>query len=91
VAGRLFRGLSWAPLALLLGMQWYVRGFDGWGRWAAAPLVLLPVALSVMMVVAGGGLCRREAQAGQPFAATLIAIILAATPALWFGARLLMP
>lgn len=84
---RLFYTIAWLPLALLLGVQFYARQFDGWGRWAAAPLFLLPVILSAVLVTIGVAICRREAAAGRALAAVATATLAAAIPALWFAVR----
>jgi hypothetical protein len=86
---RVFCAIAWLPLALLLGVQFYARQFDGWGRWAAAPLFLLPVMLSAVLVMFGIAICRREAAAGRALAATATATLAAAIPALWFVVRVL--
>jgi hypothetical protein len=86
---RLFYVIAWLPLALLLGVQSYARQFDGWGRWAAAPLFLLPVILSAASVVIGVAICRREAAAGRVLAPIATATLAAAIPALWFVVRVL--
>ena len=86
---RWFYVIAWLPLALLLGVQFYARQFDGWGRWAAAPLFLLPVILSAVCVVIGVAMCRREAAAGRALAAIATATLVAAIPALWFVVRVL--
>lgn len=88
---RLFYAIAWLPLALLFGAQLYAREFDGWGRWAAAPLFLLPVSLSVVLAMTGIAICRREASAGRALAAVATATLAAATPALWFMLRVLAP
>jgi hypothetical protein len=86
---RLFRTISWIPLALALAIQLYARGFEGWGRMATAPLFLLPVILSLALLPVGIRLCRSESKAGAPVRPTAIATIFASVPALWFIARAL--
>lgn len=43
----------WLPPAAWLATWLYVRRFDGWGAWAAAPLFLPALLLSVIMGLAG--------------------------------------
>ena len=86
---RTFFVIAWLPLALLLGLQLYAQQFEGWGRWAAAPLFLVPLVLSVILVGIGIGVCRREARDGRSLMLPASATLAAAIPALWFLARLL--
>ncbi len=84
-----FWATAWLPLGLLVAVQFYAREFDGWGRWATAPLFLAPVLLSVVWTVMGIAIVRREARAGRALAGIATATLAAALPALWFLARLL--
>ena len=86
---RLFRFISWIPLATVIAIEIYTRGFDGWGRWASAPLFLLPVILSGFLVPIGVRMCRNESEGGVPIRPTVLATALAGMPALWFVARAL--
>ena len=86
---RTFFVVAWLPLALLLGLQFYARQFEGWGRWAAAPLFLVPLILSVILVGIGIGVCRREAREGRSLALPASATLASAIPTLWFLARVL--
>lgn len=86
---RWFYVIAWLPIAALLGVQLYARQFEGWGQWAIAPLFLLPVILSVVLVIIGIAICRREAGAGRALAAPATATLAAAIPALWFVVRVL--
>lgn len=87
---RLYRALSWLPLAALLAGFAYVGRYDGWGRWAAAPLLLVPVFLSALMALFGAVVCRREADAGGVTKPTALAAVLAAIPLIWFMIRALL-
>jgi hypothetical protein len=86
---RTFFIIAWLPLALLLGLQFYARQFEGWGRWAVAPLFLAPLILSVILVAIGISVCRREAREGRSVALPASATLASAIPALWFLARAL--
>jgi len=86
---RTFFMIAWLPLALLVGVQLYASQLEGWGRWAAAPLFLVPVILSVILGTIGVSVCRREARAGRSLATVAGATLAAAIPALWFLARVL--
>ena len=86
---RVFLAIAALPLLLLLGAQFYAREFEGWGRWAAAPLFLVPVILSAILVAIGIGVCRREAAAARPLGLAASATLAAGIPLLWFLARVL--
>jgi hypothetical protein len=78
---------AWLPLASLIGVAFYARRFDGWGGWATAPLFLLPVFLSVVLLVIGASEIRDERAAGRIQLGTLAACALGAIPLLWFLLR----
>jgi len=86
---RIFRFISWIPIAVWIATEMYTRGFEGWGQWAAAPMFLVPVVLSAAMVPVGLRLCRDQSRAAGPIRPTAVATLLAAVPALWFLARAL--
>jgi hypothetical protein len=44
---------SWIPLTLWFGTRYSIRGYDGWGAWAAAPMLLPAVFLSIGLGLAG--------------------------------------
>lgn len=82
-AGTIFRLASWIPVATFIAAQLYVDRFDGWGAWAAAPILLAPVAISAGYVGAGVLVVRRERDGGTVRATTWLALCLAAGPCLW--------
>ena len=69
--------LSPLPLVLLGLISIYVRQFEGWGAWAAAPLLIPPFILSFIMGLWGILLIRqakrKNAPEGKLMCATLIA------------------
>jgi hypothetical protein len=85
--GSWFRWGAWLPLATLVGVTFYARRFDGWGSWATAPLFLLPVALSAVLLLIGAFKLRSEQASGQVRRSTLAACALGAAPLLWFLSR----
>jgi hypothetical protein len=88
-SSRLYRWLSWLPLAALLaGFAWVDR-YEGWGRWAAAPILLVPVFLSACLALFGAVVCRREADSGGLSKLTALSAVLAAIPLIWFMIRAL--
>lgn len=74
---RVFIRASWVPLALWVGTLLYLRRLEGWGAWAAAPLLLPSFALSLwwgcLGVVLLGRAVLRDRRADFPvLAATLV-------------------
>jgi hypothetical protein len=83
-----FRFLCWVPVVAWLYARIVVDRYDGWGAWAAAPLLLLPVAVSALFVgVALLALSRPGT--GRPVAWDWIAIGVSALPLLWIALRLI--
>ena len=83
-----FRFLCWVPVATWVWARVEVGRYDGWGAWAAAPLLLVPVAVSALFV--GVGLLvvsRRDYGPRTPWDWTAIAA--AALPLLWIALRLI--
>lgn len=84
------RGLAlacWLPVATLVAIELYVRSFEGWGAWAAAPLFLLPLAFSVAIAGAGAALWLLDLRAGSARASSLIFIAVALIPVFWLFVR----
>lgn len=85
---KFFRYLCWVPVVAWFYARSVVERYDGWGAWAAAPLLLLPVALSALFV--GVGLLvigrSREAPTGS---LDWIAIGVSSLPLLWIALRLI--
>ncbi len=72
------RWLCWLPLGSLLAVELSIRGYDGWGAWAAAPLLLIPGFVSLAVIL--WGLANRP-RPKIPF------MLVAALPLLWLGVR----
>jgi hypothetical protein len=81
-----FRALCWVPAALWILARARVDGYDGWGAWAAAPLLLLPVAVSFLFAGTGFLLVSRPSR-GRRHGGDWIAIGVAALPLLWIALR----
>ncbi len=81
------RWIYWLPLGSLLAIELYVRKFDGWGAWAAAPLLLVPGFISLAIVIPGiyGGVT--EIRAGKLRPATVQYTLVASLPMFWLGVR----
>lgn len=81
------RWLCWLPLASLLAVEVYVRNFDGWGAWAAAPLLLVPGLVSLPIAILGLFDCLAAVRAGAPISAALLPTLVSALPIFWLGVR----
>ncbi len=84
------RVLAWLcgfPLASLLATEVYVSNFDGMGAWAAAPLFLLPMFLSLVITAAGVLQGALEWRQGTARASTAVFTVVALVPLLWLLVR----
>jgi len=73
------------PLAAGIAPLWWGLGSlavsrsEGWGQWAAASLLVLPLGYSLLVGLAGIALCIRAGRGGQPLyrdvAFTLVAFL----------------
>jgi hypothetical protein len=52
-AVKTFSLFSWIPLALWVAANIYISRFEGWGAWAAAPMLIIPLAVSLIFGVIG--------------------------------------
>lgn len=86
-SSRVFAWLFWIPLASLLATEVYVSHFDGRGAWAAAPLFLVPLFLSVVIAGAGVIHCIVELRNRSRLASSVLLTIVAALPVLWLLVR----
>lgn len=85
-----FTLLAFLPTATFAVSWFYVRGFDGWGRLGAAPLLLIPVLVSIPVTVAGVLRLHAERTRGSIRTASVALTALAAVPLVWFLWRLLV-
>jgi len=85
-----FHIAAWVPAVAFAAALAYVAGFEGWGRWSAAPVLLIPVFLSLPLAVAGLLRIRAERVSGGIRAATLLSTSVAALPLAWFLWRLVV-
>lgn len=72
-------GYAWAAAA--------IRRYEGWGQWAAAPMLLLPLGYGLLVALAAIAAARRAQQARRPAAAPLLACAIAVLPWLVVVAR----
>lgn len=84
-----FRLVCWIPAAAWVYTRTVVDRYDGWGAWAAAPLLLVPVAISALFVGVGLLIVGRP-NIGRPGNGDWIAIGVAALPMLWIALRLVL-
>ncbi len=86
---KIYSILSPLPLVLLALISIYVKQFDGWGAWAAAPLLIPPFILSFILGLWGILLIRQakreNAPQGKLMSATLLAGSLAILAILRIG------
>lgn len=85
---RLFLWLSPLPLIVFGIGNWYVDRFEGWGRWAAAPVLLVPILLSLGMGIAGGVSTVMQRRSGNPWGEWLSGTLIAGGLALYFLVKL---
>ena len=86
-SSRTLARLFWVPTACLIAIEVYVSGFDGWGAWAAAPLFLVPLVLSLAIAGAGVVQCILELRAGCTRFSSIVFTVLAGLPLLWLLVR----
>jgi hypothetical protein len=84
-----YRLLCWIPAATWLYARAVVDRYDGWGAWAAAPLLLVPVAISAFFAGVGLLIVGRM-KSGRPTGWDWIAIGVAGLPVLWIAFRLVV-
>jgi hypothetical protein len=78
----------WAPAALWAATLLYLRPYDGWGAWAAAPLLLPSLLLSVAAGACGAFLLGRAIVRRLPLdPGVLAASLLGGAPVLYYGLR----
>ena len=81
---QLYLVTSWIPLASLMALLRYLKQFDGWGAWAAAPLFLPVIGLSAFMGFAGIVLYVRQWRIGHHDLYLLVATLLAGSVAIYY-------
>lgn len=84
---RALRWSGWVPLASVLGIELYIRNFDGWGAWASAPLLLVPAIISLPVVILGLSECVAATRTRAPRLEAFLWTLVAAVPIVWLGVR----
>jgi hypothetical protein len=88
---RTFVRSCWVPAALWVATLLYIRPYDGWGAWAAAPLLLPSVLLSAAWGLLGISLLGRAVTRRQPVdLAVLAATAVGSAPVLYYTLRHLL-
>ena len=82
--------LAFVPAITFIVLLVYVRGYDGWGAWAAAPLLLAPPFVSLPITWIGVRRILTERTRGAIRAATVLLTVVASVPLLWLGWRLVV-
>lgn len=85
---RLFLYLSPFPLIVFAIGNWYVNRFEGWGQWAAAPVLLVPIVLSLGMGITGGVLTAMHRRNQKPWGEWLLGTLVSGGLALYFLTKL---
>ncbi len=85
-----FRLLAWVPAVTWVAMWSYVSRFEGWGRWGAAPLLLVPVVLSLPITIVGLLRLRSERAGAGVAPGTVASTAIAALPLVWLLWRFLI-
>ena len=86
-AERIFCSASWLPVACWIASEVYVSQFEGWGQWAAAPILLLPFFLSIIVAISGLLIIRKHGSDRRSGTYLGACTLLAAVPAIWFVVR----
>ena len=79
--------LCWIPVTVLVGIELYVRNYDGWGAWSTATLFLLPLLLSLSIASIGIVQCFIEARRGMLRTSLLVSTVVAILPLAWILLR----
>jgi hypothetical protein len=81
------RWICWLPLLSLFVIEVYVRNFDGWGAWTAAPILILPGLISLTILIPALIACVAEVRAGTMKPMTFLYTLAAGLPIFWLGVR----
>ena len=81
------RWLCWLPLVTLAATELYVSQFDGWSAWAAAPVLVVPGIVSLVVVLIGLYDCRVAHRSGRLGPAGPVYTVIAGLPLVWLLVR----
>jgi hypothetical protein len=81
----------WVPPALWAATLLYLRPYDGWGAWAAAPLLLPSLVMSAVWGILGVTLLGKAAiRDRRPDVPVLVATLLSGAAALYYTLRYIL-
>ena len=72
------------PQLSFWALWFYVGTFEGWGQWAAGPMLLPPLFLSLVMLITGAGFVIHSRKRNKSVVGLTIATLVAGSLALWF-------
>ncbi len=75
------------PLLTFWGLSIYVNQFEGWGQWAAGPMLLIPILLSLVMAVIGLVLIVRARKQKAPVSNLWLSTLMAGSLGLYILAK----
>jgi ABC-type spermidine/putrescine transport system permease subunit II len=81
---KVFFWLAPMPPLVLIATFIYISQFDGWGAWAAAPMLLIPIIFSAVIGSYGLLLLYSRNRLGEPLFKLTLNTLLAGSPVLWF-------
>lgn len=85
---KIFIILSPLPLVIFGLLLIYVNQFEGWGAWAAGPMLIPPIILSFMMGLWGILLTWQAKREEVPEGKLILATLLAGSLAIWILVKL---
>ena len=80
---KIFIWTSPLPLLMFWGLSIYVNQYEGWGQWAAGPMLLIPILLSLLMAVMGVVLIVRARKQKAPVANLWLSTLMAGSVGLY--------
>ncbi len=80
---------SWVPIVSFGIATIYVKSFDGWGAWAAARVLILPVLLSAVFGAVGIFVIICASRGGRVPARLILSTLLSGCISLWFLGKVL--
>ncbi len=84
---KIFIWTSPLPLLMFWGLSIYVNQYEGWGQWAAGPMLLIPILLSLLMTVMGLVLIVRARKLKAPVANLWLSTLMAGSVGLYILAK----
>ncbi len=79
--------VSWMPLVLFFLGSIYIKKFEGWGAWAASPILAIPVVFSIALGLIGIVMIFHAVQKHSLTSSLVLATLLSGCLGLWFLAK----